>query len=478
MFTHGTRMRIGCRIRALQWLVLVHLIVVGPGVSGSDSRSGEGQAALPDESHFRVATLATQLSEPIQLSVAADGRVVFGERHGAVKIWQPDSGTTVIAGHLDVFTGPQDGLLGLALDPGFTTNGWIYLFHSTPGVLENRVSRFTIQDDVLQSGSQKILLRIPTLEKKPNHSGGGLAFDAAGNLYASTGDYTFISDSGGFSPLDGRPGRAVHDSQRTAANSNDPRGKILRIHPEPDGTCSIPPGNLFPPGTPATLPEIYIMGCRNPFRFSVDSRTGWLIWGDVGPDAVASDPDRGPAGFDEFNIARAAGNFGWPYFIADNRPYHPHDFATGASGPAFDPRHPINSSQNNTGIRELPPAQPALIWYPPGLSSRFPHLGSGPRSAMAGPVYHYDPTSPSVRKFPPEMDGTLFLFEWERGWIRAVRLDGEARLQGILPFLPHTTFKRPISMSFGPDGALYLVEWGSAWSNNTDAQVVRIEYVP
>jgi cytochrome c len=379
---------------------------------------------------------------------------------------------------LNVFTGPEDGLLGLALDPQFETNHWIYVFHSTAGVLENRVSRFTLRDGALDITSQKVLLHIPTLPKKPNHSGGGLGFDAAGNLYASTGDYTFISDSGGYAPLDERPGREVHDSQRTAANSNDPRGKILRIHPEPDGTCTIPPGNLFPPGTPKALPEIYIMGCRNPFRFSIDQKTGWLFWGDVGPDALEADPRRGPPGFDEFNMAKSAGNFGWPYFLANNRPYVKYDFATKTSGAAFDPAHPVNDSPNNTGLRELPPAQPAFIWYPPGPSTRFPELGSGARSAMAGPVYHFDSTRKLDRQFPREYDGLLFIHEWERGWIKTVRLSGSGELKEIQAFMPGTKFKRPISMSFGPDGALYLIEWGSAWYNNKDAELSRIEYVP
>jgi cytochrome c len=428
------------------------------------------------DGRFEKVVLATNLFEPIQLSIAKDGRVFFGERHGAIKVWNPESNATEEIGRLEVFTGPEDGLLGLALDPGFLTNHWIYVFHSTVGVLENRVSRFAVVDRKLDLGSQKTLLHIPTLAKKPNHSGGGLGFDGAGNLYASTGDYTFINDSQGFAPLDERPGREIYDSQRTAANSNDPRGKILRIHPEPDGSYTIPKGNLFPPGTPKTLPEIYIMGCRNPFRFSIDEKTGWLFWGDVGPDAQAPDPKRGPAGFDEFNLAKQAGNYGWPYFSADNKPYVKYDFATHQSSAAFDPAHPVNESPNNMGVRELPPAQPAFIWYPPGPSTRFPEFGSGARSAMAGPVYHYDEKSTSTRKFPREFDGALFVFEWERNWIAEVRLDDEGRFQKLKTFAPEIKVKRPISMAFGPDGALYVIQWGSAWYNNKDSELLRIDY--
>ena len=424
--------------------------------------------------------LATNLTEPIALDVAGDGRVVFAEHHGAVKIWNPGSGNTTSIASLNVFTGPEDGILGLALDPGFTTNGWIFLYHSTPGVLENRVSRFTLDHDAMDPGSQKVLLRIPTRIPKPNHSGGCLGFDGAGNLYASTGDYTYADKSEGFAPLDRRPGHELNDSERTAANTADFRGKILRIHPEPDGTYTIPAGNLFKPGTPKTLPEIYVMGCRNPFRFTVDPATGWLYWGDVGPDAVGPNPARGPAGFDEFNVTRAAGNFGWPYFSADNRPYLAYDFDSKVSGEPFDPLHPFNDSPNNTGLRELPPAQPAFLWYPPGPSSRWPEVGSGARSAMAGPVYRFDPNLQSVRKLPREFDGAVFLFEWERGWIKAAWLNATGSLARLEPVAGQETakFKRPICMKLGPDGALYLIEWGSNWSGNHDAAVVRLEGIP
>jgi cytochrome c len=419
--------------------------------------------------------LAPGLTEPIAHDVAADGRVFLAERPGHLKVWDPGSGELRSAGHLHVLTGPEDGLLCLALSPGFATNQWVFLFHSTPGVLENRVSRFTLTNGVLDAASQKILLRIPTLIPKPNHSGGGLGFDAAGNLYVSTGDYTYAGQSDGYAPLDRRPGHELNDSERTAANTADFRGKILRVHPEPDGTYQIPPGNLFPPGTADARPEIYVMGCRNPFRFSVDPVSGWLYWGDVGPDALGSDPARGPAGFDEFNVATAAGNFGWPYFQADNRPYLRWDFATKTTGVAFDPAAPDNDSPHNTGLKRLPPAQPAFLWYPAGPSSRWPELGSGARSAMAGPVYHFAPGLASARKLPAEFDGAVFLHEWERGWIKAVWLDEQHHVRRMAPVLPETRFKRPISLKFGPDGALYVLEWGSNWSNNRDSALVRIE---
>ncbi len=148
----------------------------------------------------------------------------------------------------------------------------------------------------------------------------------------------------------------------------------MRIKPEDDGTYSIPEGNLFPVGTPKTRPEIYVMGVRNPFRPSVDSKTGYLYWGDVGPDAGKDHPTRGPKGMGEFNRATAAGFWGWPYSRGNNQPYNDYDFETEESGPKFDPARLRNNSPNNTGLEALPPAQESFIWYSFGKSEEFPWL--------------------------------------------------------------------------------------------------------
>ncbi|KAB2668764.1 MAG: PQQ-dependent sugar dehydrogenase [Verrucomicrobia bacterium] len=432
--------------------------------------------------------------DPMEIAVAPDGRVFFVERAGVVKIWKPESRQTVVAATLKVFSQLEDGLLGIALDPGFAKTGWVYLFYSDPEtktdpakgkVGENRVSRFTLRGDVLEPASEKILLRVATQREQCCHSAGSLAFDAAGNLYASTGDNTHPGESDGYTPVDERDGRGPWNAQKSAGNANDLRGKILRIHPEPDGTATIPKGNLFPPGTPNTRPEIYVMGNRNPFRISVDRANGFLYWGEVGPDAGGPNEKRGPAGFDEINQARSAGNFGWPFVIGDNRPYRRHDFAANTNGEPWDPARPVNESRYNTGPRQLPPAQPAFIWYPYGASTRFPAVKSGGRTACAGPVYRFDPRLASPHKLPREFDHTLFVYEWSRNWILAVHLDADDQIakaaDGSLrmePFCPGMTFRRPMDVELGPDGCLYVLENGSAWIGNRDTQLVRIEHHP
>lgn len=95
---------------------------------------------------------------------------------------------------------------------------------------------------------------------------------------------------------------------------------------------------------------------------------------------------------------------------------------------------------------------------------------------MAGPVYHFDSTSTSTRKLPAEFDGAVFLHEWERRWIMAADLNPESHtLKRLVRILPQETFKRPISLEFGADGALYVLEWGSNWADNADASLTRVE---
>jgi cytochrome c len=121
--------------------------------------------------------------------------------------------------------------------------------------------------------------------------------------------------------------------------------------------------------------------------FSVDSKTGFSVLGEVGPDASV-DSVYGPRGYDEFNQARKAGFFGWPYFIGDNKPYVKYNYCRQHIWRKIQPEHPVNNSPNNTGLKELPPAQKAFIWYPYGTSDSFPLVVASGRSAVGGRIFH------------------------------------------------------------------------------------------
>lgn len=434
----------------------------------------------PEENRFSKVVLDDYLDEPMEFELIGEGKILFVERPGNVRLFDPKVDSAKTIAKIPVFHELEDGLLGLALDPNFDSNNWIYLFYSPIGETpKQHISRFVFKDDQLDLSSEKVVLEIPTQRDQCCHSAGSMEFGPNGNLYISTGDNTNPHESDGYSPSDEMPNRSPWDAQKSSANTNDLRGKILRISPEDDGTYSIPDGNLFPKDGSQGRPEIYVMGCRNPYRISVDQKSGFLYWGDVGPDAGKDSLGRGPRGYDEVNQAREAGFFGWPYFIGNNYPYHEYDFAAQtASKEGFDPQKPINNSPNNTGIQELPPAQAAFIWYPYDASPEFPLVGEGGRNAMAGPVFHAKDFPESDLRYPEYYDGKLLIYDWMRGWMMAVSMDEEGNFVRMEPFLPSMELNNPVDMQFADDGSLYILEYGSRWfTQNPDARLVHIPYI-
>ena len=433
----------------------------------------EGDVDASLASNYKKKVLMDAVTDPMEIAIAEDGRVFMVERAGAVKVWDPATEATSLAGWIPVNMIIEDGLLGLTLDPDFSDNNWLYVYYAPQNDDPSRLSRFTLVENTLDMDSEKILLEVDVQRTLCCHSGGSLAFDAAGNLYLSTGDNTNATDRTG-SPMDERPGFRLADAQRTSANTNDLRGKILRITPQDDGTYTIPEGNLFE-GDALRRPEIYTMGHRNPFRIAIDQKTGWLYWGDVGNGNAPS--GRGGWGWDEFNLAKGPGNFGWPHFAGNNEAFKEYDYETKEIGPPFDAAAPLNDSPNNTGAQILPPAQPAWLWYTYGGSEEFPELGAGGINPMAGPVY-YMPDNPAPYALPAYFEGKPIIYEWMRNWVKEVIADEEGNVLEINPFLPGIEFVRPIDIEIGPDGAIYIAEWGDAfWGSNENAQVVRLEYL-
>lgn len=442
---------------------------------------------VPEENRFTKVILDQKLEEPMELALLPDGNVLFIERRGNVKIYDQELKKTEVIATIPVNTKyrnkegreseAEDGLLGVILDPGFEKNHWIYFYYSAAGTEpKNILTRYELHGKKLDEALKKIILEVPVQREQCCHTGGSMAFDNEGNLYLSTGDNS-NPHATGYSPIDERPERSPWDAQKSAANTNDLRGKILRIRPEPDGTYTIPKGNLFPQGTAKTRAEIYAMGMRNPFRISVDKKTGYLYWGDVGPDAGKDSVGHGPKAYDEINQARKPGFFGWPYFVGDNKAYYKRDFATNQYSALFDAEKPTNTSPNNTGMTDLPPAQKAFIWYPYDNSAEFPITGKGGRTAMAGPVFYAADFTKAQRAFPDYYDGKLFIYEWMRGWIMAVTMDEEGNYVAMEHFMPNHKFSNPMDMEFSKDGDLYLLEYGTAWfQGNDDARLVRIEY--
>lgn len=462
---------------------------------GDNKKLNYGKAKTqetPERQRFVKTQLMTgELFEPTEMAIMPNLDILVAQRRGELMLFKQDTKELSKVGFLDVYhhsgvpnVNAEEGFMGLALDPDFDSNKFIYTFYSPADTSVNRLSRFVFDNGKLDMNSEKVVLEFYSQRQICCHTGGSIAFDGDGLLYVSTGDNATPFDqpttykSHGFAPLDSRKGFEQYDARRSAGNTNDLRGKILRIKMQADGSYTIPEGNLFAQGIEKTRPEIFVMGNRNPYRISIDQKNNFLYWGEVGPDASNDSlSTRGPRGYDEINQARQAGFFGWPFFVGDNYAYHSFDYTTGAYGNPFDVAKPENLSPNNTGLQYLPAAQPAYIWYPYAASPDFPQVGSGGRNAMAGPVY-YSEMFPKETRYPDYYDGKLIIYDWIRGWIKAVTMAANGDFEKMEPFMEGESFASPIDMEVGRDGRIYILEYGSGWfSKNDNAGIVRIDYL-
>jgi glucose/arabinose dehydrogenase/PKD repeat protein len=473
------------------------------------------QSTPPPDSEFDKVVLDQTPGEPMDLAVLPDGSVLHVTRQG--QVWHHDAktGLKTLAAELDVYQHDEEGLQNIALDPNFEKNGWVYLYYSppldtplddpdTPTVNEGdapffgteadwerfrgyiQLSRFQWDErtDTLDLGSEEEILQVPVDRGICCHVGGDIVFDAEGNLYLSTGDDTNPFQSDGYTPIDEREGRnPAFDAQRTSANTNDLRGKVLRITPQEGGGYTIPEGNLFPEGTEGTRPEIYLMGLRNPFRIEYNLEEAELYVADYSPDARTANPLRGPAGHGKWFIATEPGNYGWPYCATAELPYVDYDFATGQSGEPFDCANPVNESPHNTGLTELPEVTQPQVWYSYGASAEFPELETGGIGPMAGPAYQFDPRKTRGARataWPAYYDNVPLFYEWTRDYIKEFRLDADRdEVADINDVLASFDLQNPIDIEFGPNGSLYVLNYGNGFfgQNQPGAELARIDYV-
>jgi len=238
--------------------------------------------------------IATGLSSPVGLVNAGDSRMFIVEQTGRIVIYD---GTHVLATpFLDVTSliscCDERGLLGLAFDPHYASNGRLFIDYTDRNGSVT-IARYNVSSDsnVADSSSANVLLSIDHTAFS-NHNGGQLQFGPDGDLYIGVGD-----GGGGGDPL------------RTAPDPTKLLGKILRIDVS-GSSYAIPPDNPF--GN-----EVWAYGLRNPWRFSFDRSSGDLIIGDVGQDKW-EEVDFQPAG------TPGGRNYGWHCYEATH-PYNPGD---------------------------------------------------------------------------------------------------------------------------------------------------------
>lgn len=528
--SHSRRSSTVATIGALALVAGVFSALPASAHDGVDHGSEPGAEAALDWTNYEKVLLTKNVGEPIDMAILPDSRVMHTARNGDIRVTDPSSGVTTVVNTVPVYANSEDGLQTVALDPDFEENGWVYLVYApidsdgdgspdtpagaAPNTLPagadpdtyweqwegtNRLSRYQWTGDAIDLASEQVILDVPVQRGQCCHVGADIDFDADGNLYLSTGDNTPASTPGanGFAPNNDAPGlNPGFDSRRGAGNTNDLRGKILRIHVEGDGSYTIPEGNLFAPGTELTRPEIFVMGVRNPFRMEVDPATNSLSWADYGPDAtaaVAATANRGPMGLVEWNTTSLDDphNSGWPFVTGDNFAYDEWNFETGTPGGFFDPANLVNNSRWNTGLTEIPAARAATLYYGdnPGDQpwDELVNFGTGSgQGPMGGPVYNFDEANPSTSKFPAYWDKKAFMGEFSQDYIAAFTVDWEAdEVTHIQDFLPNSalstagqpTHDNPIDMEFGPDGSLYVLDYGDGFFRaNPDAGLYKISY--
>jgi glucose/arabinose dehydrogenase len=339
------------------------------------------------------------LSNPTAMEFAPDGRLFVLEQTGDLRVI--DSGGNLLATpfvSLNVDSDGERGLLGIAFDPAFLTNGFVYLYYTVPNGPDgsaganNRVSRFTAVDadgnaangyqpgNTAAAGSESILLNIEPLSTATNHNGGALHFGPDGKLYLSVGE---------------------NANGNNAQSFNNLKGKILRFNP--DG--SAPGDNPFDdhdatPNEPRDY--FWAMGLRNPFTTAFDPVTGRFHINDVGENT-----------WEEIDLGTAGANYGWPTY----------------EGPETDP---------NFGT-------------PPILSYMHSASGTDGGNLIIGATFY----RPKVNAFPASYTGDYFFADGGRGWIKSYDVNsGTATL-----FATGSNF--PVDLKTGNDGALYYLERGS-----------------
>ncbi len=509
-----------------------------PNQTGQLDQIGEphGLAIAPDGRVFSIGRGGPMAGGPTPITDWADPNI--GKGFGTIHVWDPETGESTQIANLEVFGnkggGPElnkteEGLVGLTLDPNFAKNNWIYVFYMPHSSIDRArrvgqrtISRFTLDEETgeLDLSSEKVLLRWTVQIDRCCHVGGGMGFDQAGNLYVATGDNNSSQCDGcapapggysGNNPVPEFAGISQQDARRTAGNTNDLNGKILRIRPRPDGTYSIPAGNLFTgreEGGGKTRPEIYVMGVRNPTRLAVDPKTNWLLTGWVGPDAANPNTTWGPAKYETAAVITRAGNRGWPYCMGNNQPYRDRNLPD-ITQPLgwYDCARPRNESPRNTGLVDLPPVQPSNIWYSPqGGGPDFardaegipiydvsrqtltqPYFpGGNSQAIMPGPMYRFDATSDSTVKWPQYWDGKWFIGDESRSAVRlAVTMDPATAPRGGPPvhatdlrqIIPTSAVGALMDWKFGPDGALYVQDYGTGFFNATARSALwRVTY--
>jgi glucose/arabinose dehydrogenase len=225
---------------------------------------------------FVETVIADSIDSPVSMAIARDGRVFVCEQGGRLRVIRRDSLLARPFLTVAAAVGAEEGLLGVAFDPRFDRNRWVYVcYTAAEPARHNRIARYTAAGDTALAGSARTIFELDD-HTDPVHVGGALRFGSDGKLYAGTGE------------------NGIGERSQSLRSTH---GKILRLNP--DG--SIPTDNPFYATASGSRRAIWARGLRNAFALDVQPETGRIFINDVGGDA-----------FEEVNEGQAGANYGWP----------------------------------------------------------------------------------------------------------------------------------------------------------------------
>lgn len=290
--------------------------------------TGSAGATITLPSGFIDTTVADGLSSSTSMVWdPASARLFVTQQNGDLRVVKGGKLLRTPAISLNVDDNGERGLLGVELDPSFSTNHYIYLYYTVSGSqAHNRLSRFTMTGDVINSNptTEHVLVDFDNLSPTAtNHNGGAIHFGSDGKLYVAHGDNANSSNSQSMNTL---------------------LGKVLRLNS--DGT--IPSDNPFYGSATGKYRMIWALGFRNPFTFAVQPTTGTMFVNDVGEST-----------YEEINVGAAGANYGWP---VEEGPADPPDATY--TDPLYYYAHNGSPSPNGCAITGGTFYNPPVAYFP------------------------------------------------------------------------------------------------------------------
>ena len=401
-----------------------------PPIPAFAARSSDAGGVIhPSATHSQagliVEIVLEDIPQPTDFAFAPDGRIFIASLDGQVRV--AEDGQLLPDPFISLPTNSegQRGLLGLALDPDFERNGYVYLFHTLKtntadpeGPKTSQLIRVTADGNVAVPGSEQVLVgNIVGTAAQPSctafppgtdclpadgksHVGGSLRFATDGTLFVGTGDGSFEAENEG-------------ELQIAAQDLDSLAGKILRIYS--DG--SAPPDNPFFTGDPGeNRSKVWAYGLRNPFRLSLQPGTNVPFVGDVG------------SGFwEEINVVLPGANLGWPCFEGANR------------------------TNSKLAFCEQMYRDGATFTHPAYTSGRPNALGT---ALVAGVFYEGD-------AYPANLQNALFFADWVQNTISAVHFDerNEVVADSRTEVFRRLDAGSPVDFELHPDGDVYFLSW-------------------